>query len=147
MPVSKHRRRNQTRPREPDPAANSWQRNIMTIDDIRREIANPALDFPAKTILAGAWWFEQLLRRIGDRWQGNKASRKDKRTTALLLCVAMDGEHGQNDDLAADIANMLRPYCPASSFVEGWERAKQLSPGTVRAKVAEFLASTSKSTV
>ena len=57
----------------------------------------------------------------------------------MLLCVAMDGEHGQNDDLSPVLADMLRPYCPAGTFVEAWEQAKHLSPGTVRAMAAKIL--------
>jgi hypothetical protein len=111
----------------------------MTVDELRRTIANPALDFPAKAVVAGIWWFQQLLRRVGDRWQGNKASRKDRRTAALLLCVAMDGEHGENDDLSPKLAEMLRPYCPAPTFAEAWEQAKRLPAGTVRQKAARIL--------
>jgi hypothetical protein len=144
MPVSKHRRRNATRSRKPDPAPNPQRQVVMTLDELRRAVANPALDFPAKTTLAGVWWFQQLLEKVGDHWQGIKASRKDKRTAAMLLCVAMDGEHGKNDDLAPAIADLLRPYCPAATFTEGWEQAKQLSPGTVRTLTAKVLSTPGK---
>jgi hypothetical protein len=139
MPVSKHRRGSEIRTRKSDPAPNALRHTVMTLDELRRTIANPALDFPAKTTIAGVWWFQQLLRRVGDRWQGHKASRRDKRTAAMLLCVAMDGEHGKNDDLAPIISSMLRQYCPAATFTEGWEQAKRLSPGTVRTLTAKTL--------
>lgn len=134
MPVSKHRRRSKPGSAGPDVAP-----DVMTIDELRRTIASPALDFPAKVVVAGLWWFEQLLRRVGDHWQSGKASRQDKRTAAVLLCVAMDGEHGQNDDLSPVLADMLRPYCPAPSFVDAWEQVKRLSPGTVRTMAAKIL--------
>jgi hypothetical protein len=134
MPVSKHRRRGKPSSGRPDVTP-----DVMTMDELRRTIANPALDFPAKVVVAGLWWFEQLLRRVGDRWQSVKASRKDKRTAAVLLCVAMDGEHGQNDDLSPVLADVLRPYCPAPCFVDAWEQAKQMPPGTVRTMAAKIL--------
>jgi hypothetical protein len=139
MPVSKHRRRSEPRVRKPGLSPDPSRQNAMTIDDLRRAIASPALDFPDKAVVAGVWWFQQLLWRVGDRWQSNKASRKDKRTAAMLLCVAMDGEHGKNDDLSPILAEMLRPYCPTPSFVQAWEQAKQLSPGTVREKAVTIL--------
>ncbi|HBK09126.1 MAG TPA: hypothetical protein DDZ81_25255 [Acetobacteraceae bacterium] len=139
MPVSKHRRRSETRVRKPDPAPTAPRPNVTTADELRQAIANPALDFPAKVVVAGTWWFQQLLGKVGDTWQGDKTSRKDKKTAALLLCVAMDGEQGQNDDLSPMVAAMLRPYCPAPTFVDAWEKAKQMPPGTVRMRVAKFL--------
>jgi hypothetical protein len=138
MPVSKHRRGSHTRTRKP-PAPAAVPQNVMTIAELRREITSPDLDFPARTTRAGVWWFQQLLARVGDHWQANKASRKDRQTAAMLLCVAMDGEHGANDDLAPVLAEMLRPYRPAASFTESWEQAKQLSPGTVRTVTAKVL--------
>jgi hypothetical protein len=139
MPVSRHRHGSETRTRKPDPAPTAQRHTVMTLDELRRTIANPALDFPAKTTIAGVWWFQQLLRRVGDQWQGNKASRKDKRTAAMLLCVAMDGDHGKNDELSPIIADALRPYCPAPTFTEGWEQAKRLLPGAVRTMTAKAL--------
>jgi hypothetical protein len=116
----------------------------MSLEELRQAIANPARDFPAKAVVAGVWWFQHLLHRVGDRWQDVRTSRDDKKTAALLLCVAMDGEHGKNDDLAPVIAAMLRPYCPALSFVEAWEQANGLPPGTARATAAEILGSSGK---
>jgi hypothetical protein len=139
MPVSKHRRRSKTRTRKPDPSPEASRETSLTIEELRRAVANPALDFPAKTIVAGVWWFQQLLWKVGDNWRSSKASRKDKKTAAMLLCVAMDGEQGKNDDLSPVIAEMLRPYCPGPSFVEAWEHAKQMSPGTLRTQVAGIL--------
>jgi hypothetical protein len=110
----------------------------MTIDELRRAIANPGRDFVAKTMVAGLWWFQQLLLKVGDR-QSLKASRKDKKMAALLLCVAMDGQHGRNDDLAPMLAAMLRPYCPAPTFVDAWERANKMAPGTARAEAASII--------
>jgi hypothetical protein len=136
MPVSKHRRGSAIRSRKPDPSPAS---QVMPLEELRRLIATPGTHLTAKIELAGIWWFQQLLARVGDRWQGNKASRKDKRTAAMLLCVAMDGEHGKNDDLAPVLADLLRPYCPGASFTEAWEQAKRLSPGTVRALTAKAL--------
>jgi hypothetical protein len=149
MPVSKHRRpgktsRGKTSQGRSDQAPDGSRPAATTIGELRRTVANPALDFPAKIVVAGLWWFEQLLRRVGDQWQSVKASRKDKRTAAMLLCVAMDGEHGQNDDLSPVLADMLRPYCPTASFVDAWEQAKHLSPGTVRTMVAKILTQTGK---
>jgi hypothetical protein len=135
MPVSKHRRGSAIRSRKPDPPPAP----APTLEELRRRISNQSIDLTAKIELAGIWWFQQLLARVGDRWQGNKASRKDKRTAAMLLCVAMDGEHGKNDDLAPVLADLLRPYCPGASFTEAWEQAKQVSPGTVRALTAKAL--------
>lgn len=139
MPVSKHRRRNETRDRKRDPAPVAVRRKPVTIDDVRCDIADPAIDFPSKIVLAGTWWFQQLLGKVGDHWQGEKASRKDQKTAALLLCVAMDGEHGQNDEISPVLANLLRPYCPAPSFTEAWEQAKQMQPGTARLRAARIL--------
>lgn len=139
MPVSKHRRGSEIRARKPDPSPNALRQNVMTVEELRRALANPALDFPARGVIAGVWWFQQLLWRVGDHWQGDKASRKDKRTAAMMLCVAMDGENGQNDNLSPVIAELLRPYCPAPTFTEGWEQAKRLPPGTVRALTAKVL--------
>ena len=51
----------------------------------------------------------------------------------------MDGEHAANDDVAPAMAEMLRPYCAAPGFVEAWEQAKQVPPGTVRATLAKSL--------
>jgi hypothetical protein len=132
MPVSKHRRR----PRQASgqqPA--TPRRAIATIDDLRLTLADPGLDFSAKVAMAGVWWFEQLLRRAGDPWSTIK-SGKDRMRAAMLLCVAMDGEHGKNDDLAPAIAAMLRPACPTPSFAAAWEQANRLLPGTVRAAAA-----------
>lgn len=139
MPVSKHRRRSKARTKKPEPSLDVSRQNGMTIEELRQAIANPARDFRAKTIVAGVWWFQQLLRKVGDRWQGMKTSREDKRDAALLLCVAMDGQHGQNDDLSPAIAGMLRPYCPAPTFVEAWEQANQMPPGAVRETAARLL--------
>lgn len=139
MPVSKHRRRSKTRTPKPDALSEASREPGMTIEEMRRVVANPALDFPAKTIVAGVWWFQQLLWKVGDHWRSSKASRKDKKTAAMLLCVAMDGEHGKNDDLAPLLAEMLRPYCPRPTFVEAWEHTKNMSPGTVRTLVAGIL--------
>jgi hypothetical protein len=111
----------------------------MTLEELRRLIAATGADFTAKIEVAGVWWFQQLLARVGDRWQGNKASRKDRRTASMLLCVAMDGDHGKNDNLAPLLADLLRSYCPGASFTEAWEQAKQLPPGTVRALTAKVL--------
>jgi hypothetical protein len=144
MPVSKHRRRNETRPRKPEPAPAVPRPEVRTIDDLRQAIADPALDFPAKAVVAGLWWFQQMLLRVGDRPETFKASRQDKRTAGLLLCVAMDGENGKNDDLSPLIADLLRPYCSAPTFAEGWEQAKRLPPGTVRTKAARALARSGK---
>jgi hypothetical protein len=144
MPVSKHRHRRKTGTRKPEPSSDASRPSIMTMDELREAIADPALDFPAKVTVAGVWWFQQLLLKVGDRWQGISASRRDKRSAALLLCVAMDGEHGANDDLSPAIAEMLRPYCDAPTFVEGWEHAKQVPPGTVRAMVAKSLSPSGK---
>ncbi|MDR3537179.1 MAG: hypothetical protein P4L71_11830 [Acetobacteraceae bacterium] len=139
MPVSRRPRRSEMRTRQPDPPPGASQPNLTTIDELRQTIADPALDFPAKVAVAGVWWFQQLLWRAGERWESAKASRKDRRQAALLLCLAMDGEHGQNDDLAPTIAGMMRPYCPATTFVEGWEQATRVSPGTVRTMAAKIL--------
>ncbi len=139
MPVSKHRRGSEIRTRKPEDAAPPLRQDVMTIADLRRAVANPALDFPAKVGLAGVWRFQQLLAKVGDRWQGSKASRKDKRTASMLLCEAMDGEHVKNDDVAPVLADLLRPYCPAATFTAGWEQAKRLSPGTVRQLTAKAL--------
>src|ERR1700758_898864 len=107
MPVSKHRRRSKTRTRKPDPSPDASRQNVLTIDELRHAIANPNRDFTAKVVVAGVWWFHELLRKVGDRWHDAKASRKDKMTAALLLCVAMDGERGEDDDLSPVIAEML----------------------------------------
>jgi hypothetical protein len=147
MPVSKHRRRSETRARKPTPPPADSPSPNMTIDELRRAVANPALDFAGKIVVAGVWWFQQLLLQVGDHWQGHKASRKDKKGVAALLCVAMDGEHGPNDTLAPLIADMLRPYCPAPTFVDGLEHAKQMSPGTVRATAAKILSRPGKPAV
>jgi hypothetical protein len=109
MPVSKHRRRSRIRTKKPDPSPDVPPQDGKTLEELRQAIANPARDFRAKAIVAGVWWFQQLLRKVGDRWQSMKNSREDKRNAALLLCVAMDGEHGQNDDLSPLIAEMLNP--------------------------------------
>ncbi|MEA2737400.1 MAG: hypothetical protein QOH05_707 [Acetobacteraceae bacterium] len=145
MPVSKHRRRSQIRTRKPDPSPDAARQDAMTLDELRHAIANPARDFSAKTIVAGVWWFQELLRRVGDRWHSMKASRKDKKEAALLLCVAMDGAHGKNDDLSPILANMLRPYCPAATFTEAWEQANQMSRGTARETAAKILGPSDKS--
>lgn len=144
MPVSKHRRRSKPGTRPPAQPRNASRQDVTTIDELRQAIGNPALDFPAKVVVAGVWWFQQLLRKVGDRRQNIKASRKDKRTAALLLCVAMDGEHGKNDDLSPVIAEMLRPYCPAPTFAAAWEQANQMLPGTVSAMVARILSSSNR---
>ena len=138
MPVSKHRRGSVIRTRKPAPPPPP---NVMTLEELRRLVGNPAIDLTGKIELAGVWWFQQLLAKVGDRWQSNKASRKDKRTAAMLLCVAMDGEHGKNDDLAPILADLLRPYRPVNSFTEAWEQAKHLLPGTVRAETAKIVGS------
>jgi hypothetical protein len=137
MPVSKHRRGNKLRIRKPEPSPGVPRANAMTVDELRQAIANPARDFRAKAIVAGVWWFRQLLRKVGD--PGMKTSREDKRNAALLLCVAMDGGHGENDDLSPLIAGMLRPYCAAPTFVEAWEQANQMPPGTARETAARIL--------
>jgi hypothetical protein len=139
MPVSKHRRGNKPRARKPEAAPVVSRPAIMTIDELRQAVANPARDFSAKLVVAGVWWFRQMLWRVGDRWQNLKASRKDKREAAMLLCVAMDGEHGANDDLAPRLAAMLRPYCPAATFTEAWEQANRMPPGSVRETAARIL--------
>ncbi len=126
MPASRHRRRHETQ--DPPPAL--ARAGISSIDDLTQALRDPALDFPARVMIAGVFWFEQLLRKAGDPWEFLR-SGKDKMRAALLLCVAMDGAHGQNDDLAPAIAEILRPYCPGESFAEGWERAKRLPPGSV----------------
>jgi hypothetical protein len=144
MPVSKHRRRGKIRTSKPDLSPDASRQNVMTIDELRHAIANPARDFTDKVVVAGVWWFHELLRKVGDRWRSTKASGKDKRTAALLLCVAMDGEHGTDDDLSPVIAEMLRPYCPAPTFAEGWEQANQMSPGTVRAMAVRILSAPDK---
>jgi hypothetical protein len=139
MPVSKHRRSSKVRPRKPEAPPVVSRSGIMTIDELRQAVANPARDFSAKLVVAGVWWFQQMLRRIGDRGQGLKASHKDKREAAMLLCVAMDGEHGANDDLAPLLAAMLRPYCPAATFTDAWEQANRMAPGSVRETAARIL--------
>jgi len=139
MPVSKHRRRGKPGTRQPDQPPNASRQNITTIDELRAVIASPALDFPAKAIVAGMWWYQQLLRKVGDRRHSITPSWKDKKRTALLLCVAMDGERGENDDLSPVIADMVRPYCTARTFTEAWEQANRLPPGTVSATVARIL--------
>jgi hypothetical protein len=139
MPVSRHRRHGKTETRKPDHAPDPVRQTITTIDELRQAIASPALDFPTKAIVAGLWWFQQLLRKVGDRGQTTKPSLKDQKRTALLLCVAMDGEHGKNDDLSPVIAEMLRPWCPAPTFAQGWEQANQMPPGTVSAMAARIL--------
>ncbi len=144
MPVSRHRRRSKPGTRKPDLSPDASRQSITTVDELRQAIANPALDFPAKAVVAGMWWYLQLLRKVGDRRQNIKASRKDQRRAALLLCVAMDGEHGENDDLSPVIAEMLRPYCPAPTFAEAWERANQMPPGTVLATAARILSASGK---
>ena len=138
MPVSKHRRGGKLRAHQPRTAVVS-RPAIMTIDELRDAVANPARDFSAKLIFAGMWWFQHMLQRIGDRWQNPKASREDKREAAMLLCVAMDGERGANDDLAPLLAEMLRPYCPAATFAAAWEQANQMPPGAVREAVGRIL--------
>jgi hypothetical protein len=80
-----------------------------------------------------------MLLKVGDRPESFKVSRQDQRTAALLLCVAMDGENGKNDDLSPMLANILRPYCATRTFAEAWEQAKQLPAGSVRAKAARAL--------
>jgi hypothetical protein len=140
MPVSKHRRRNKTPPRKPDTSSEATL-SITTIEDLRRQLANPSLGFTDKIGIASLWWYEQLLSKIGHHRQSGKASRKDKQTAAMLLCIAMDGEQGQNDALAPILASMLRPGCPAPTFVEAWEQSKHLPPGTVRTKAGKFLES------
>jgi hypothetical protein len=139
MPVSKHRRHNKTRPRKPDASPMASGPEIQTLDDLRREVSSPALAFPDKISIASRWWCGQLSAKVGDHRRSDKMSRKDRQTAAMLLCVAMDGEQGQNDDLAPDLAVMLRPWCPAVTFTEAWEQAKQLPPGTVRMRAARFL--------
>ncbi len=139
MSVSRPPRRNEMRIQRPATPPGASQPNATTIEEVRLAIADPALDFPTKVAVAGVWWFQRLLQRAGERWESSKASRKDRRQAALLLCLAMDGEHGQNDDLAPMIATLLRPYCPAPTFVVGWEQATHVSPGTVRTMVAKIL--------
>ncbi len=139
MPVSKHRRRSKTRLRQPTPAQPASVQVLRTIDEVRDAVADPALDFPAKATIAGVWWYQQMLLKVGDRPESFKVSRQDQRTAALLLCVAMDGENGKNDDLSPMLANILRPYCATSTFAEAWEQAKQLPAGSVRAKAARAL--------
>lgn len=145
MPVSKHRRRSKVRTKKPETSPEVPRQDGMTIEELRQAIANPARDFRAKAVVAGVWWFQQLLLKVGDRWQRMKTSREDKRNAALLLCVAMDGEHGQNDNLSPVIAEMLRPYCPAPTFVEAWEKVNQMASGTVRETAARILTSPGKS--
>ncbi|HET6307357.1 MAG TPA: hypothetical protein VFG12_09245 [Rhodopila sp.] len=143
MPVSKHRRGSKARPKQPTQAPAEPRPPGMTLDELRQAIANPSRDFRAKAILAGVWWFQQLLRKVGDRWQGAKQTREDKRDAALLLCIAMDGEHGQNDDLAPLLANLLRPYCLAPGFVASWEQANNMAPGAAREAAVRILAQAS----
>jgi hypothetical protein len=139
MPVSKHRRGTKVRVRKPEAAPVVARPASMTIEELRQAVGNPARDFPAKLVVAGAWWFQQMLRRIGDRGHNLKTSRKDKREAAMLLCVAMDGEHGANDDLAPLLAAMLRPYCLAATFTQAWEQANRMPPGSVRETAARIL--------
>ncbi len=139
MPVSKHRRGNQTRRRTPEPAPVVSRQTIGTIDELRQAIAEPALAFPARAELAWFWWYQQMLLKVGDRPADLRFTKQDRRTAALLLCVAMDGENGSNDDLAPVLADMLRPYIGALSFAEAWEQAKRLPAGSVRAKAARAL--------
>jgi hypothetical protein len=143
MPVSKQRRRPEAATKEHGAGAEAPRRAIRTIDDLRQALGAIETDFAAKTVAAGVWWFEQLLRRAGDEWSTVR-SGKDRMRAAMLLCVAMDGAQGQNDDLAPAIAAMLRPYCPAPSFAEGWEQAKRLPPGTVRAAAARIVQASGK---
>jgi hypothetical protein len=90
------------------------------------------------------WWYRQLLRKIGDHRHSMKLSWKDKNRAALLLCIAMDGERGENDDLSPIIAEMIRPYCPAGTFAQAWEQANQLPPGAVAATAARILSPSGK---
>jgi hypothetical protein len=139
VPVSKHRRQVKPPIGQPRSAPLASRRNIESLDALRQAVADPALDFPAKATVAGVWWFRQLLRKTGDRRRDIKISRKDETRAALLLCVAMDGEHGQNDDLAPVIADMLRPYATASSFAAAWEQAMGVPAGTVAIRVARLM--------
>jgi hypothetical protein len=146
MPVSKHRRRGKPGTSKPDQPPNPSRQDITTIDELRQAIANPALDFPVKAVVAGVWWFQQLLHKAGDRRQAARPSWKDRRRAALLLCVAMDGEHGKNDDLSPVIAEMLRPWCPAPTFAEAWEQTNRMPRGTVSATAARILSPVGKAT-
>jgi hypothetical protein len=141
MPVSKHRRHSKPRPRKPNAAPTAPRLEIRTIDDLRREVSNPALGFPERIGITSLWWCEQLSSKVGDHRRSDKVSRKDRQTAAMLLCVAMDGEQGQNDNLAPDLAAILRPWCAAATFTEAWEQAKHLPSGTVRMRAARFLES------
>jgi hypothetical protein len=147
MPVSKHRRRGKPGTVKPDQPSNVSRQDITTIDDLRQIIANPAHDFSAKAAVAGVWWFQQLLRKAGDHRQTAKPSWKDRRRAVLLLCVAMDGERGENDDLSPEIAAMLRPWCPAPTFAGAWEQANRLPQGTVAATAVRILRPAGKATV
>jgi hypothetical protein len=147
MPVSKHRRRGKPAARTPDQAPDAPRQDITTIDDLRQAVANPSLDFPAKAVVAGVWWFQQLLRKAGDYRQTARPSWKDRRRAALLLCVAMDGERGQNDDLSPAIAELLRPWCPAPTFAEAWELTNRMPRGTVAATAARILSPVGKAGV
>lgn len=139
MPVSKHRRRGAAPSMATYTPPAKSPHGVATMDEVRQAIADPALDFPMKTAIAGVWWFRQLLLRVGDRRLKHKLSRKDTARAAILLCVAMDGERGDSDDLSPVIADLLRPYCPAPTFAEAWERVRHLPPGTVAAQAARLV--------
>jgi hypothetical protein len=146
MPVSKHRRRNKPAPSKPDRPRETSRLEMATIDDLREVMAISTLDFAAKAILAGVWWFQQLRRKAGERRQAARPSWKERRRAALLLCVAMDGEHGKNDDLSPVLAEMMRPWCPAPTFAEGWELTNHLQRGTVSTTAARILSPVAKAT-
>ena len=139
MPISKHRRRNKVRLKQSAPAGTASVQVIRSVDDVQNAVSDPALDFAAKVAVAGVWWYQQMLVKVGGSAENLKLSRQDQRTAALLLCVAMDGENGKNDDLSPVLADLLRPYCATRTFAEAWEQAKHLPAGSVRAKAARAL--------
>jgi hypothetical protein len=146
MPVSKHRRRGKPETLKLDQPSTVSRHDIATIDDLRQAIADPSRDFSAKAVLAGVWWFQQLLRKAGDHRPTARPSWKDRRRAALLLCVAMDGKRGENDDLSPEIAALLRPWCPAPTFAGAWEQANRMPQGTVAATAARILGPAGKAT-
>lgn len=138
MPVSRHRRKSNTRPALATPGTAASSRAIQTIDDLARLVADPLLAFPAKLLAAAEWWFCQMLRQAGGHPTA-RLSRRDRDRAAILLCVALDGQPGANDILSPVLAAMLRPWCPAASYTEAWELASRLPPGSVTARAARLL--------
>lgn len=136
MPVSKHRRRGKLRTKRPGLSQDTSRPKIKTIDEIRQAVADPALDFRAKIVLAGAWWFDNLLLKLGDHKKNTANSETDAPMSGSLLCMAMDGQRGKNDDISPLIADMLRPWCPTPTFADAWEQANNMPPGTVAALAA-----------